>query len=331
MIEQHRSIGCRAFAAPLRPHPLTEWTIAMRRNTRHLLLAFTTGGLMLAVPLHAQPSPEPAATRAPVRTLTLHKISEQIYWAEGGIGNAGFVIGPSGVIVVDSTISPDTGAQLVKAIASVTDKPIVAVAITHGDGDHTGGLGAFAPGTAIYAQTNAARRMQQAVQAGRSRLPASALPNHQVETREALTLGGLKVELLHWQPAHTDGDLVAYFPDLKLAFAGDIFAMDQPRPLIHRETNGTSAGWVASAKGIVALNADRFIPGHGEVQGKPALQTRISQAEAEIAQVTRLVKQGATLASIEQQTGDLPQPPEHKGPRFTPFAQVLFEEQTGHD
>jgi hypothetical protein len=34
-------------------------------------------------------------------------------------------------------------------------------------------------------------------------------------------------------------------------------------PNIHAERTGSTAGWLADVKGLVGLNADIYIPGHG--------------------------------------------------------------------
>jgi glyoxylase-like metal-dependent hydrolase (beta-lactamase superfamily II) len=38
----------------------------------------------------------------------------------------------------------------------------------------------------------------------------------------SIEIGGRKIELLYFGPAHTEGDMVAYVPDAKVLFAGDL-------------------------------------------------------------------------------------------------------------
>src|SRR5581483_8479551 len=114
---------------------------------------------------------------------------------------------------------------------------------------------------------------------------------------------GVKVQLLHWAPAHTSGDLVVYLPDQKIVFTGDIIATQLPDPLIHLEKNGSSEGWIATAKGIVALNADQFVPGHGNVLMKSDIQKRLTDAEAKRAKIKELVAQGKSLDEIRKEVG----------------------------
>jgi len=264
--------------------------------------------------------------------LRVHRLTPSIYWVQGGIGNCGFIIGEKGVIVVDTTVSPASAKELLANIARITPKPVTTIILTHGDMDHTGGLAAFPTGLAIVAQENNKKNMEAAVAAGRRIVSVDHLPNRAVtENREALEIEGVRIELLHWAPAHTAGDLVVYLPQEKIVFAGDVFCMDQPVAVIHREQQGNTEGWVTTAKGVLDLNADRFVVGHGDVQSKESLQKRVSEAEIEREKVKELVAKGMSLEQIQAAVGD-PPPQQSKtgpgGPRFTPFSEVVYQELT---
>ena len=113
------------------------------------------------------------------------------------------------------------------------------------------------------------------------------------------------MEVLHWAPAHTSGDLVVYLPSEKIVFTGDIITT-QPDALIHLEKNGSSEGWVTTAKGIAALNADQFVPGHGDVMTKADIQKKATDVAAKRAKIKDLVAQGKSLAEIRTAVGDPP-------------------------
>jgi glyoxylase-like metal-dependent hydrolase (beta-lactamase superfamily II) len=97
--------------------------------------------------------------------------------------------------------------------------------------------------------------------------------------KESLNIDGVKLETLHWAPAHTSGDLVIFLPAEKIVFTGDIIAAERPDPLIHLEEHGSSEGWITTTKGMVALDADQYVPGHGNVQTKENIRKRLSDAE----------------------------------------------------
>ena len=150
------------------------------------------------------------------------------------------------------------------------------------------------------------------------------------KNKESLKIDGVKFELDHWAPAHTSGDLVVYLPAEKIVFTGDIIATQLPDPLIHLEKNGSSEGWIATAKGMAALNSDQYVPGHGDVQTKAAIQKRLADAEAKRAKIKELVAQGKSLDEIRTAVGDAPpaQGRGGRGPAFASFTQVVYQELT---
>ena len=264
--------------------------------------------------------------------LMVHQLKPNVYWVEGGGGNSGVIIGDKGVIVVDAKTTPAQGKELLENIAKITPKPVTTVILTHSDGDHVNGLASFPAGITIIAHENNKAEQQKALAAGgRGAPPADHLPTQVVaKNKENLKIDGVKIQVLHWAPAHTSGDLVVYLPDEKIVFTGDIIATQLPDPLIHLEKNGSSEGWITTAKGIVALNADQFVPGHGDVLMKAAIQKRLSDAEAKRAKIKELVGQGKSLDEIKMAVGD--QPPAAgrggRGPAFASFTEVVYRELT---
>ena len=285
----------------------------------------TSSLFLLAAAAMAQgPAPAPLQT---------HQLKPNVYWIEGGGGNSGVIIGDKGVIVVDAKTTPAAGKELLADIAKITPKPVTTVILTHSDGDHVNGLASFPTGITIIAHENNKAEQQKALAAGgRGAPPADHLPTQTIaKNKQNLKIDGVKVEVLHWAPAHTSGDLVVYLPDDKIVFTGDIIATQLPDPLIHLEKNGSSEGWITTAKGIVALNADQFVPGHGNVQTKADIEKRLSDATAKRAKIKELVAQNKSLDEIKKEVGD--QPPAARGgrgPNFPTFTEVVYRELTNH-
>jgi glyoxylase-like metal-dependent hydrolase (beta-lactamase superfamily II) len=181
--------------------------------------------------------------------FTTHQLKPNVYWIEGGGGNSTVIIGDKGVIVVDAKTTAAGGKELLDDIAKITPKPVTTVILTHSDGDHVNGLASFPSGITIIAQENDKKEQQAALAAGgRGAPPADHLPTQVVsKNKQNLKIDGVKLELFHWAPAHTSGDLVVYLPDQKIVATGDIIA-GQGAPLIHREKNGSSEGWITTTK-----------------------------------------------------------------------------------
>lgn len=285
----------------------------------------TIGAIALFTAVADAQPPAPAPFMA-------HQLKPNVFWIEGGGGNSGVIIGDKGVIVVDAKTTPQGGKELLEDIAKITPKPVTTVILTHSDGDHVNGLASFPEGITVIAHENNKREQETALAAGgRGAPPAGHLPTQVVtKNKENLKLDGVKVELHHWAPAHTSGDLVVYLPDQKIVFTGDIIATQLPDPLIHLEKNGSSEGWITTTKGISALNADQFVPGHGDVQTKAAIQKRLADTEAKRAKIKDLVAQGKSLEEIKTAVGDPPptQGRGGRGPNFASFTEVVYKELT---
>ncbi len=93
--------------------------------------------------------------------LSVKKISDDVYWTQGGAGgNTGIIIGKDGVIVVDAKTTADSARQVLAEIAKLTPKPVTTVILTHSDGDHVNGLAAFPLGLTIIAQENCKKEIE---------------------------------------------------------------------------------------------------------------------------------------------------------------------------
>lgn len=272
------------------------------------------------------------AQAPPAAPFAAHQLKPNVYWIEGGGGNSGVIIGDKGVIVIDAKTTPAGGKELLDNVAKITQKPVTTVILTHSDGDHVNGLASFPVGIKIIAHENNKKEQEAALSAGgRGAPPADHLPNQVVtKNKENLKIEGVKIELLHWAPAHTSGDLVVYLPSEKIVFTGDIIAAQLPDPLIHLEKHGSSEGWIATTKGIVALSADQFVPGHGNVQTKADVQKRLSNAEAKREKIKSLVAEGKSLDDIRSAVGDAPPTAGRggRGPAFPTFTEVVYRELT---
>jgi len=161
----------------------------------------------VAAPAAAQPAAPPP--------LTMKQLKPDAWVGLGGAGgNSTIIVGKTSVIVVDAKQTEPGAKDLLAEIAKITPKPVATAIITHSDGDHVNGLVAFPAGVTIIAHENNKKEQQAALAAGgRGAPPPDRLPTQVVtKTKDARTIDGVKVELYHWAPAHTSGDLMVYFP-----------------------------------------------------------------------------------------------------------------------
>jgi cyclase len=81
-------------------------------------------------------------------------------------------------------------------------------------------------------------------------------------------VGGREVTLFHYGPAHTLGDAVAWVPDERVLFTGDLLFLDVC-PLIW---DGTATRWLAALDAMLTLDPAVVVSGHGPVAGADGLR-----------------------------------------------------------
>src|SRR5215510_4891381 len=255
---------------------------------------------------------QPAQAPAPP-PITMKQIKPDVWAALGGAGgNVTIIVGKTSVIVVDAKQTEPGAKDLLAEVAKITPKPVKTAIITHSDGDHVNGLVAFPAGTKIIAHENNKKEQETALAAGgRGAPPADRLPNQVVtKTKEAMTIDGVKLELYHFAPAHTSGDLIVYLPAQKIVSTGDIVVTNRAddNPNVHFEKNGSTEGWLTTVKGLIGLNADTYITGHGDLVTKADLQRKYDATLARRNKIAAMVKEGKTLEQIKAALPDAPAP-----------------------
>jgi len=322
---------------------------------KHCFLFASAMALSMAGNLISAQAPSPSVAGS---QIVMHRLTPTVYWSEGGVSNSGIIIGDSGVIVVDAKMTPDASKEMLGEIARITPKPVVAVILTHSDGDHIGGLSALPEGIQIIAHQNCVTEMQEpesqpggaqpgqqqgaqpgnaqsgpqrgqaSPQAGQGTPAVKRMPNKIVSgNREEMTIAGVHLVLLHWVPAHTTGDMVVDLPDRKIVFTGDLLT-ENPTPLIHREKNGSTEGWIESANALAELNAEVYVPGHGNVTDTASIRALVAKFSANREKIKRMVAQGKSLAEIKAVLNDPVAVAGQGHPAFPTFTDVAYAELT---
>jgi len=255
------------------------------------------------------------------------KIKDNVYWAQGGVGsNDGIIVGTAGVIVVDTKTTTDSEKEVIAEIAKITHKSVNTGIITHSDGDHANGLAAFPAGLTIIAQENCKKELEASA-SSRNPAPQDRLPTKTYNKTDKLTIDGVHIRLYHWASAHTSGDTVVYLPDQKVVFGGDLLVTNRPDTNIHLEKNGSAAGWIENAKGMLGLDADTYLTGHGDMMTKADVQKKLDFIQDRYGKVKAMVAQGKSLDEVKQALGETDAPAPN-GTRFPSFTEVAYKELT---
>ena len=212
--------------------------------------------------------------------------------------NDGIIVGTTGVIVVDTKTTTDSEKEVIAEIAKITPKIVNTAIITHSDGDHVNGLAAFPAGLTIIAQENCKKEMEASA-GSRNPAPQDRLPTKTYNKTDKLTIDGVHIRLYHWAPGHTSGDTVVYLPDEKIVFGGDLLVTNRPDTGIHLEKNGSAAGWIENAKGMIGLDADTYLTGHGKMMTKADVQKKLDLIQNKYNKIKTMAAQGKSLDEIK--------------------------------
>jgi glyoxylase-like metal-dependent hydrolase (beta-lactamase superfamily II) len=263
--------------------------------------------------------------------LVVKPLKGGVYWSSGGVGgNTGIIVGQKGVIVIDAKTTAESAKEMLAEIAKITPKPVTTVILTHSDRDHVNGLAAFPKGVKVIAHENNKKEQEKALEAGGPGAPPRDYLPTQVVTkeRETLQLEGVRVTLIHVTNAHTSGDLAVYLPAQKVVFTGDLIVTNRFDPLIHLEKNGSSDGWNRFVKTLAELNAESYVPGHGDLLGKAGVQNILTSTQDKRAKIVTMVGDGKSLDEIKASLGDKPEPVNPGSPVFASYTEVVYKELT---
>lgn len=194
--------------------------------------------------------------------MQIKEVKSGVYMVTGAGGNSTVVVGPTGVVLVD-TKNPGEKIyeELLDKIKSVTPEPIAEVLVTHHHADHSGNTVLFEQqGIPVIGQQQELEALQTYAPAGNPN-PRPTAPSITYNDELTTTAGGVKIEARHWGAGHTAGDTVVYFPAQKVVAGGD--EVVEVTPNIDYPFGGSVTGWLKSLDALAKLDFDYVIPGHG--------------------------------------------------------------------
>ena len=223
---------------------------------------------LLAVTTWPLPGAEP--------DFRLQKIGDRVWAAivnDQGLagGNAGFVIGDDGVLVIDTFQDPHPAKALLGEIRKLTPLPIRFVVNTHYHLDHVNGNDVFAAaGATIVAHRNVRAWMRTenikmldppVTAEKKARVQSLTLPGVLYDSHIELFLGSRRIDVRYY-PGHTGGDSVVWIPDAHVVFCGDMLWKEHVPNLIDASTKP----WVESLDAMQKdFGPSTWVPGHGGI------------------------------------------------------------------
>jgi alkyl sulfatase BDS1-like metallo-beta-lactamase superfamily hydrolase len=237
------------------------------------------------------------------------RINDFIYQATG-FGNTFLVITAAGNVIIDTSLAANAPRHK-ELLQRVDDGPIRYIILTHGHGDHTGGISTWREsGTEIIAQQNhvefanyqrrlaglfgrrnaaqfpgLARQITDNPARQGTRITTEAVnygatiePTILFDERYRFELGGITFEL-YSTPGETYDHLTVWLPQYSIAFVGDNFYGSFPNMYTLR---GTKPRWaldyVESLNKVLDLKPEIVLPSHGvPVYGNAVIEQQLGK------------------------------------------------------
>lgn len=273
--------------------------------------------LLPSTPAFAQAQPSPSTLSNPAASpgfdyrLHARELAPGVYVVEGAnddfspangcnIINTGFLVGPSGVLVINTGPSRRYGEQLRKLIAHTTPQPVAAVLQLNMHPDYFLGNQAF-PDVPRYATALTADSSAAAAKGYEDNLyrlcgdsmrgTEALLPDRNIAPG-AWRVGGRDVELVELR-GHTASDLVLTDRETGVVFAGGLVFANRIPTTPHAQL----PQWLASLDAIERMPFSLLVPSHGTVMSAKSLpqekRVGIVQTRRYLTWLDARLKQGA--------------------------------------
>lgn len=241
-------------------------------------------------------APQPQAIR---------QVKPGLFMITGAGGNTTVRVTNAGLIVVDGKLPGEENYNaLVALIKGASNEPIKYLIVTHHHADHTGNNQRFIDaGVQVIGTENLKKNLETYAVTPKPAAPTITYAGAEYK----LQLGGVTAELHHFGRAHTSGDTVVYFPDLKVVCVSDVVTTGKTGPLIDYAGGGSAVEWSQVLDGILKLDFDAAIPGNGDVLTKADVQAYKTKFDTVMARARELIKQGVPQDKVlaEIRTDDI--------------------------
>ena len=202
------------------------------------------------------------------------RLADNIYMLKGSGGNIGLLTGSDGLLMIDDQFAP-LSEKIKEAIKAIDAGKIQYLVNTHLHGDHSGGNENFKKmGVTIVAHEMVRDRMSKEqfnARANRTFPPRDkeAWPVVTFDNKMSFHMNGEDVVMHHFDPGHTDGDIIIKMMKANILHTGDAFTRTS-YPFIDASSGGTLDGYISTLDKILSLADDqsKIMPGHGEVATK---------------------------------------------------------------
>ncbi|KJK45905.1 hypothetical protein UK23_24435 [Lentzea aerocolonigenes] len=170
----------------------------------------------------------------------------------------GYVVGSGDSLLVDSGMDPSLASELCSSGRGPSR-----IVLTHNHFDHVLATEAFLP-CEVWAHEDCV--VDESLLESRARYYPEPFegtliaPTHTFRDTVTLDVGGRRVDLHHFGPAHSSHDVIVHVPDAGVVFAGDLVEEGAPA---QAGSDATPSNWRHVLDRVLELNPRIVVPGHG--------------------------------------------------------------------
>ena len=267
-----------------------------------------------------QKSPSPAGIEVHV-----WPVQGKVYMLAGAGGNITLQVGDDGILLVDTGLPQATDA-VIKAIRSVSDKPLRYIVNTHIYADHTGGnaalakIGSTIAGGNVVGDIGASASEGAAIIAFQTILDRMSTPNSKDAAPEGgwptdtyttaeknLFFNNEAIQIIHEPAADTDGDSIVFFRRSDVVSTGDVFTTTG-YPIIDLRRGGSFQGIIdalnqllyqITVPGPKQEGGTMIIPGHGRICDQADLVVYQEMLTIIRDRIEDMISKGMTLEQVK--------------------------------
>jgi glyoxylase-like metal-dependent hydrolase (beta-lactamase superfamily II) len=214
------------------------------------------------------------------KTVTFAKLGEDAYaFTTEGDPNTGVIVGDDGVMVIDTQATPHMAEQVVERIREVTDKPVKFILLSHYHAVRVLGAAAYQADNVIASRLTYEMIVERGQQdwesefvrfprlfEGHESIPGLTWPTIVFDDHITVDLGNRKVEIMHVGKGHTQGDTIAWLPEQRILYAGDL--VEYGATPYTGDAHLTD--WPDTLQRLRDMKPEKMVPGRGDALMNPA-------------------------------------------------------------
>lgn len=269
---------------------------------------------------------KPFASQADLKPkkITFRRLSKNAYaFTTEGDPNTGIIVGDDAVMVIDTQATPVMAQDVIRRVREVTDKPIKYILLSHYHAVRVLGASAYNAQEIIASRDTYDLIVERGEQDKASEIgrfprlfrnvesvpPGLTWPTITFEGEMTVNLGNLEVQIMQVGRGHTKGDTIAWLPEQRILFAGDLVEY-QSTPYAgdcyFRE-------WPHTLDTLAEFNAEKMVPGRGpSLQSAEEVRKGLAGTRAFLTDLYSCVNSGVAdgkdLKTIYRETYDFMKP-----------------------